>query len=96
LVLNERPHLKLKSDFVEDIWIEICCIKFQLVVGTVCFHLNNSHLFFTEAFQSTPEKLTARRLPYFILGDFHINVLCKVITPNPSIPAARYLHKSYP
>ena len=43
----------------------------------MCFHPNNNLLDFTEAFHSTLEKLIARRLPCFTLGDFNINLLCK-------------------
>jgi len=97
----ERADLKLKRDFVEDIWIEICCTNFQLVLGTVYFHPNNSLLNFTEVFQPTLEKLTVRRLPYFILGDFNINLLSDGHGTQSSnftwsIPVAVYLTRVVP
>jgi len=51
----------------------------------VYFHPNNSLLDFTEVFQSTLEKLSARRLPYYILDDFNINLPTDIYDNQPYI-----------
>jgi len=62
---RERTDGKLNNAFVEYIWIENSCTKLQVVVLTLHFLPNKNLLDFSEALQSTLEKLNFQRLAIY-------------------------------
>ena len=75
LTANCRDDKSNLTDEFETIWVEISNSKDKVMEGEVYRHPNSNFLAFQDELFSTLHKLSSCNCPYYILGDFNVDLL---------------------